>query len=85
VNNGHDDETTPIVVPIKNADNRGLAAVVANFVLEGKAHFVALRGLYEELCTMEHKVPQSWSAKLAEEQERHIQMTQLQIPELRRT
>lgn len=78
-----DDEITPISVPIKQPENRSLAVVVADLVLEAKQHTVGLNTLYDELCEMEHVVPKTWGAKLVEAYERHEAKTKQQILSLR--
>jgi hypothetical protein len=77
------EEITPISVPIKAPENRGLAAVVADLVLEAKQHTVGLQTLYNELCEAEHVVPKTWGIKLVEAYERHAERTQRQILSLR--
>lgn len=81
----NDDETTPTVIsnPIRVSENRELAAVVADLVLEARAHTVGLRTLYEEVCEMDAVVPKTWGLKLIEAYERHEKRTREQILSLR--
>jgi hypothetical protein len=82
--NGHDDENvTPVTTPIKHPENRGLAAVVADFVVEARQHTIGLRALYVQICQAENVVPRSWGLQLLEEKERHITCEQQQVTSLR--
>ncbi|HEV3059702.1 MAG TPA: hypothetical protein VGY48_15735 [Vicinamibacterales bacterium] len=78
-----DDNITPVTTPIKNPDNRALAAVVADLVLEARQHMVGLRALYVSICLAENIVPRSWGMQLAEEKERHIAREAQQLASLR--
>lgn len=78
-----DDEITPVMVPIKMSENRGLAAVVADLVLEARQHTVGLQTLYDELCEAEHVVPKMWGIKLIEAYDRHKARIEQQIISLR--
>lgn len=80
-----EDENTPTVVStaIKTEDNRELAAVVADLVLEAKQHHVGLYALYNEICEAERVVPKMWGWKLVEAYERHVAKETQQILSLK--
>jgi hypothetical protein len=77
------DEDTPVMTSIKNEENRGLAAAVADLVLEARQHTIGLRALYVEICQMQDVVPRLWWVKLIEEQERHVTRSEEQLTGLR--
>lgn len=78
-----DDIITPVMVPIKNTANRGLAAAIADLVLEARQHTSGLRVLYVQICDMEGVVPRSWGMQLIEETERTIERQKQQLASLR--
>ena len=78
-----DENITPVTTPIKNPENRGLAAVVADLVLEARQHTVGLRALYAQICLMDGAVPRSWGIQLIEEKERHLERETQQLESLR--
>jgi hypothetical protein len=78
-----DDVVTPVMTPIKNPENRTLAAVIADLVLEARQHTNGLRTLYQQICLMDGAVPRSWGMQLVEEKERHLDRETQQLESLR--
>lgn len=76
-----EDENTPTIVStaIKVEENRELAAVIADLVLEAKQHHIGLYAIYNELCEMAQVPPKMWGWKLVEAYERHVQKSTQQI------
>ncbi len=70
--NGHDDTPVPQAA-IANPANRELVTVLANMFLEAKQHTIGLHALYEMARDWPGVVPPAWSAKLLDEEGRHVE------------
>ncbi len=74
---------TPVAAPIKNAENRDLAAAIVNLVFVYKHNAEVLEELYTELCEMAGAAPKPWRWKLVASQEESLQQIGLHVAGLR--